>query len=685
MARHSAAPYAERLSLVPGAFDLGAIAAWGTVDARLAVCAGIQLHARQVRALAGRFARLSDGALLAEAAMLRPVLLRGAIPAPVPDASGPATALPRVSGMFSPRVSDAFSPRVSDTPRTRVFALVHAAVERHLGMRYHAVQLAGGRALTGRRIVEMATGEGKTITAILPAALAALSGRPVHVVTVNDYLAERDANRLRPVYAALGLTVGLVKQGDDVADRRRAYAEDITYVTNKELAFDYLKDRIATAAARGSARHAVASLFGPPRGGLILRGLHVAIVDEADSVLIDEARTPLIISADRPDEHMAEIAGRALDLARGFTANDHYILDETSRAVHLTAQGRERAGERAGEMAGGMTGIFRARQAREQIVSQALSALHLFQRDQHYIVLDGKVQIVDEYTGRTMPDRTWEQGLHQLIEAKEGLELSGARETLARITYQRFFNRYLQLSGMTGTGREVAGELRAVYGLRVVRLPTNRPPRRRYLGGTLTRDSAARWATVADRSAAVAARGRPVLVGTRSVEESEALAAVLTRRGLPHVVLNARQDADEAAVIAAAGSPGRITVATNMAGRGTDIELAPGVAKAGGLHVILTGYHDSTRIDRQLFGRAGRQGDPGTCESVATLDDPLFRRFAPALTRLAARGWLPLRLMLALLRRGAQGAASRANARQRRHQVIEDERLEKGLGFTGRE
>ena len=283
MARHSAAPYAERLSLVPGAFDLGAIAAWGTVDARLAVCAGIQLHARQVRALAGRFARLSDGALLAEAAMLRPVLLRGAIPAHAPDASGPAAALPRVSDtfpprvsdafsprvsdMFSPRVSDAFSPRVSDTPRTRVFALVHAAVERHLGMRYHAVQLAGGRALTGRRIVEMATGEGKTITAILPAALAALSGRPVHVVTVNDYLAERDGNRLRPVYAALGLTVGLVKQGDDVADRRRAYAEDITYVTNKELAFDYLKDRIATAAARGSARHAVASLFGPPRGG----------------------------------------------------------------------------------------------------------------------------------------------------------------------------------------------------------------------------------------------------------------------------------------------------------------------------------------------------------------------------------------------------------------------------------
>ncbi len=678
MARPSAAPYAERLSLVPGAFDLGVIAAWGTVEARLAACSRIQHHARQVRALAERMARLSDAALLAEAAMLRPALLRGASTQPAEPRDTP---FPRVSGTPFPRVSGTPFPRVSGTPRTRAFALVHAAVERHLGMRYHAVQLAGGRALTGRNIVEMATGEGKTITAILPAALAALSGRPVHVVTVNDYLAERDASRLRPVYAALGLTVGLVKQGDDVADRRRAYAEDITYVTNKELAFDYLKDRIATAAARGEARHAVASLFSPVRDGLILRGLHVAIVDEADSVLIDEARTPLIISADRPDEHMAEIAAHALDLAGDFAAGEHYTIDAASRLVHLTARGREAIGERAQ----GLTGVFRARQAREQIMGQALTALHLFKRDQHYIIVEGKVQIVDEYTGRTMPDRTWEQGLHQLIEAKEGLTLSGARETLARITYQRFFNRYLHLSGMTGTGREVAGELRAVYGLRVIRVPTNRPSRRRYLGGTLVRDAVAQWETVAGHSAAIAAAGRPVLVGTRSVEESEALAKVLTQRGLAHVVLNARQDEDEAAVIAAAGEPARITVATNMAGRGTDIALAPGIAGAGGLHVILTGHHDSTRVDRQLFGRAGRQGDPGTCESVIALDDTLFQRFAPALTRLTARGWLPFRLALILLRRAAQGAASRANARQRRRQIIEDERLEKGLGFTGRE
>jgi preprotein translocase subunit SecA len=349
--------------------------------------------------------------------------------------------------------------------------------------------------------------------------------------------------------------------------------------------------------------------------------------------------------------------------------------------VHLTSAGRDAAAARTE----GFSGVFRARQAREQIVGQALSALHLFQRDQHYIVADGKVQIVDEYTGRTMPDRSWEQGLHQLIEAKEGADLTGARETLARITYQRFFNRYVHLSGMTGTASEVAGELRAVYGLRVVRLPTNRPVRRRDLGGTLAEDAAGKWRAVAERTREVSAIGRPVLVGTQSVEASEALSAELTRRGLEHVVLNARQDAAEAEVVAAAGQPGRITVATNMAGRGTDIILAAGIAMSGGLHVILTGYHDSTRVDRQLFGRSGRQGDPGSCESAVALDDDLFVRFAPTMARLVAAGWLPRWLALPVLRRMAQTAASRSNARERRHRLLQDEKIEKGLGFASSE
>jgi preprotein translocase subunit SecA len=283
-----------------------------------------------------------------------------------------------------------------------------------------------------------------------------------------------------------------------------------------------------------------------------------------------------------------------------------------------------------------------------------------------------------------MPDRTWEEGLHQMVEAKEGLALSGARETLARITYQRFFNRYMRLSGMTGTAREVAGELLAVYGLRVVRMPPNRKLRRTDHGGTLLRSAEAKWQAVAARAAIQAQRNRPVLVGTQSVEASDALSAVLARHGLRHVVLNARQDSDEAAIVAEGGQPGRITVATNMAGRGTDIVLAPGVAEAGGLHVILTEFSDSRRIDRQLFGRAGRQGEPGSFESVVALDDGLFQRYGGGLLGRAVRilpGWLALRI----LRLSAQALASRSNAGQRRRQALADETGEQAMGFARRE
>ena len=644
MVRFAAAPYAERDSTLPGAFDLRAAAAWGAFQAHLPRPASIAAHARQIQAIAAQFEVRSDAALLAEAGAIRQGLLR--TPAAL---------------------------------RLRVFALVHTVVERHLGLRYHPVQLAGGRVLTGRRIAEMATGEGKTITAVLPAAAAALAGQAVHVVTVNDYLAKRDAERLRPVFAALGLTVGLVQGGDETPARRAAYTADITYVTNKEVAFDYLKDRIATTTARSSARLALSAALGAPREKLILRGLQTAIVDEADSVLVDEARTPLIISAERPNAALAAIAGQALEVARSLAPGADFVLDEGRRFVQLTAQGQNAVGER---LEGG-EGLFRARFAREQITTQALTALHLFALDRHYIVQDGAVQIVDEYTGRVMPDRSWEEGLHQMVEAKEGLALSGARDTLARITYQRFFNRYMHLSGMTGTAREVAGELRAVYGLHVVRLPPNRTLRRRNWGGTLLPRADDKWQDVARRAALVRQQDRPVLIGTQSVEASEALSAVLTAHDLPHVVLNARQDADEAAIVAQAGQAGRITVATNMAGRGTDIELAPGVAERGGLHVILTEFSDSRRIDRQLFGRAGRQGEPGSFESVVALDDGLFERFGRRLAQVARLlpGWLGLRV----LRLGAQAAASRSNAGQRRRQVLADEHMEQAMGFVRKE
>lgn len=650
MTRAAIAPYPERHSTVAGPFDRSAMAAWGTLAARLHRPAGLGRHARAIARAADALAALSDTALLAEAAVVRPALLQ-----------------------------------LTPEGTRRAFALVHAAVQRHLGLRYHPVQLGGGLSLTRRRVVEMATGEGKTITAALPAATLALAGRPVHVVTVNDYLAERDAGRLRPVYAALGLTVALVKEGDEPDARREAYAADIVYVTNKELTFDYLKDRIASQSGRGSARRSVGALLGGATRPLALRGLHAAIVDEADSVLIDEARTPLVISAERGGGGMAEAAAAALDIARGLSAPDHFVLNVTDRLVRLTPSGQDEVERRCT----GHSGLLRARQAREQFIVQALSALHLFERDRHYIVANAKVQIVDEYTGRTMPDRTWEAGLHQLIEMKEAVELTGERETLARITYQRFFNRYLHLSGMSGTAREVAGELRAVYGLSVVRVPTHRPIVRRHLGAVITLDAAAKWADVAARARATAAAGRPVLVGTQSVEASDALSAVLARDGVAHVVLNARQDADEAAVVARAGQPGQVTVATNMAGRGTDIELPASVRAAGGLHVILTGFHDSTRVDRQLYGRAGRQGDPGSCEAVVAFDDELFQRFAPRLARILARWLTPgqgsARLAARLLQRRAQAAASRNNAVIRREQVASDEQMRKGMGFAGRE
>ena len=644
MQRYAVAPYAERPGVVPTPFDLWAISLWGTLEAHWPA-SGIARFARTVRTHADRAAGMTDAALLAEAAALRPGLLEHAA-----------------------------------RLQLRVFGLVHEAVRRHLGVRYHDVQLASGRLLTRRALIEMATGEGKTITAVLPAAAAALAGQAVHIVTVNDYLAQRDAERLRPVFAALGLTVGLVQSGDEVGARQAAYRADVTYVTNKELVFDYLKDRVATGQRRSSARQALGAALGGNRGTLLLRGLQAAIVDEADSVLIDEARTPLIISQDKTDPALIAVLGQALGLAADLRRGDEFVLDETRQTVHLLPAGQQAVAERLTEG----EGLFRARFAREQVVLQALTALHMFERDRHYIVRDGAVQIVDEYTGRVMPDRAWEQGLHQLVEAKEGLPPTGTRSTIARITYQRFFNRYLRLSGMTGTAREVAGELRAVYGLRVMRLPTNRPLRRRYEGARLLPDAARKWQAVAEGAAERAAAGRPVLIGTQTVADSEALAAAMQARGIPHVVLNARQDAQEAAVVAEAGQPGRITVATNMAGRGTDIVLGPGVAERGGLHVILTEYSDSPRIDRQLHGRAGRQGDPGSAEDIVALEDALFRRYASRAARFALRG-LPPAAALRLLRRYAQFAAGRGNAQQRRQQVRADERAERVMGYAGRD
>jgi preprotein translocase subunit SecA len=554
------------------------------------------------------------------------------------------------------------------------FALVRAAAERCNGMRHYDVQLVGAWAMLRGMLAEMETGEGKTLTATLAAATAALAGRAVHVITVNDYLASRDAEQMRPLYQSLGLTVGCVKQGMEPHARRAAYRCDIVYCSNKEITFDYLRDRLVLGGKPRPLGSRIDALAGADAAGrLLLRGLEFAIVDEADSVLIDEARTPLILSAPVDASKEEGVYREALRLARELGERDYRIDDGH---VELTAAGSERL--RA--LAEPLGGVWSGPRRRERFVSQALTAIELFERDKHYLVREGKVQIIDENTGRLMPDRSWEQGLHQLIELKEGVELTGRRDTLARISYQRFFRRYLHLCGMTGTASEVAQELWAVYRLRVAKVPTHRPAQRRYLPDRVYGRAEEKWAAVVDAIRRRHAAGQPVLVGTRSVAASEHLAALLEDAGLPFRLLNARQDADEAAIVAQAGEPGRITVATNMAGRGTDIKLAPGIPEKGGLHVICTERHDSGRIDRQLFGRCGRQGDPGSCEVIASLEDDLPSAQLPALAgagRLAS--WAGTAL-LAL----AQRRAERGHSRARRQLLQMDEALGDMLAFSGR-
>ena len=566
------------------------------------------------------------------------------------------------------------------------FALIREVAQRAIDQRHFDVQLLGGWVLLTGRVAEMDTGEGKTLTATLPAGTAALAGLPVHIVTVNDYLAARDAEAMGPVYAALGLTVGVVKQGMDPDARREAYACDVTYCTNKELVFDYLKDRLVVGQMPSQTHLQLERLHNPqtPRR-LLLRGLHYAIVDEADSVLVDEARTPLII-AQRGNEAMElAVYEQALRLASKLVEGEEFIVDSAERRVRLTAKGEGTLRE-LGESIGG---LWKGRKRRESLVEQALTAQHLFHREQHYLVQEDSVRIIDEYTGRVMPDRNWERGLHQMIEVKEGCPLGQRQETLARISYQRFFRRYLRLAGMTGTAREVAGELWSVYRLGVVRIPTNRPVQRTRIPDQIHATADSKWDAVVRAVTEARERGRSVLVGTRTVAASDHLSGLLTRHGVAHRVLNARQDSEEAAIIAEAGQPGRTTVATNMAGRGTDVRLGKGVADAGGLHVIATERHDARRIDRQLFGRCGRQGDPGTFQAILSLEDELIMAQTGPFMRWLSRSVCSVGPSAPLwvgrvLFWWTQHRAERMHARMRVAVLKMDEHLNTALAFAGR-
>jgi preprotein translocase subunit SecA len=570
----------------------------------------------------------------------------------------------------------------------QTFALVREVAKQTIGLRHYDVQLMGGLVLLQGMVAEMETGEGKTLVATLPACTLALAGTPVHIITVNDYLASRDASWMGPIYQALGLKVGTIQHGLDQQARRAAYRCDVAYCTNKEVAFDYLRDRIVLWDRPSRIRLQLERLYGEKSrvNRLVMRGLHFAIVDEADSVLIDEARTPLIISAEAENSSEQSIYQRAMSVARELVPREDFSVSASERRVELTDQGKAHMEDFIWPDGGMGTN----RKQREELVRQALVALNLFFRDKHYLVRDGKVQIVDEYTGRVMADRSWERGLHQLIEIKENCDVTSRKETRARISYQRFFRRYLRLAGMTGTAREVAGELWSIYRLRVVSIPTNRPLQRKYLPDRIYSTANQKWKEVLRTAADLNQKGRPVLVGTRSVEASEHLSRLMTQAGLPHRVLNARQDKEEADIIAQAGEPGRITVATNMAGRGTDIRLAPKVPELGGLHVIATERHEAQRIDRQLFGRCGRQGDPGTCQAIVSFEDELITVYINKLLRWFAvpvprsPGALWARGFGRILFHRAQRAAERLHARMRHGLLKMDEQLGDALAFSGR-
>ncbi|MBP3400290.1 MAG: preprotein translocase subunit SecA [Selenomonadales bacterium] len=484
------------------------------------------------------------------------------------------------------------------------FAVVREASRRVLGMRHFDVQLIGGMVLHQGKIAEMRTGEGKTLVATLPSYLNALTGKGVHVVTVNDYLAKRDSEWMGKLYNFLGLSVGLIAHGLDFMERKRAYAADITYGTNNEFGFDYLRDNMVTYPEQ-----------------MVQRKLNYAIVDEVDSILVDEARTPLIISG--PGEKSTDLYYVMAKAVAPLKEGEDYTLDEKTKAVMPTESGINKV-----EEALGLKNLYSAANIdMSHQFTQALKAKAIMKRDKDYVVREGQVVIVDEFTGRLMFGRRYSDGLHQAIEAKEGVKIERESQTLAAITFQNYFRMYDKLSGMTGTAKTEEGEFVKIYNLPVVVIPTNKEVRRTDYPDVIYKTKAAKYRAVVKAIKELHAKGQPVLVGTTSIRQSEALSAELHKARIPHQVLNAKYHEMEAEIISEAGQLGAVTIATNMAGRGTDIVLGEGVPEVGGLHILGTERHESRRIDNQLRGRAGRQGDPGSSRFYLSLEDDLMRLF----------------------------------------------------------
>ena len=495
------------------------------------------------------------------------------------------------------------------------YALVREAARRTINMRHFDVQILGGIAMFHRSIVEMQTGEGKTLAATLPMYLHGLLGRGCHLATVNDYLARRDADWMGPIYQLLGMTVGVVETQMSQPQRRKSYACDVTYGTAKEFGFDFLRDRLLLRRIADGQTDLLGGMLG--QGGRsaadekpVQGAPYFALVNEADSILIDEAGTPLIIIAlPTEEERLAvECYKWSALVIKEFVEDDDYDYDHEKKTVELTREGRQKVRTLPKPEAMDTVGMVNIYLYIERAILVDREKIH----DRHYVVRDGEIVIVDEFTGRLSEGRKWRDGIHQAVEAKQGVEVTVATGQAARITVQDFFLRYHYLAGMTGTAMGSARELRRIYRCHVLPIPTNRPAIRTRLPDRVFGTADVKWEAVVEEIRQMHAAGRPILIGTRSIDKSEQLSTLLSGLGIEHSILNANHIAAEADIIAGAGPPGKVTVSTNMAGRGTDIKLGDGVAEIGGLHVMCTEMHDASRIDRQLIGRCGRQGDPGT-------------------------------------------------------------------------
>ena len=559
------------------------------------------------------------------------------------------------------------------------------AASRSLGLRPFPVQVLGGLALFRGNLVEMQTGEGKTLTAAIAAVLFGWSGRSCHVVTVNDYLAKRDRTSLQPLYDRCGLTSGYISSSMQRAQRCLNYRTSIVYVTSKELAGDFLKDRLAMGAITDPSRRHLQSRFnGDACGDLMLDGLHVAIVDEADSVLVDDAVSSLIISRPAENKPFVEACKAAVRIASRLEQTVDYLVFSKEKEIRLTAKGVEHMTTLLEELPVFWRSMARAK----EIILQALVAREFFHKDSHYVLQDDKVIIVDEFTGRLMPGRKWRNGIQQIIEIMEDVDVSAPDAVAARVSFQKFFRLFDKLCGMTGTVAGVDKELWRIYELASIVVPTNKPSRRTLLDRPVFLKRELKEAAVIREIMKYHHAGRPVLVGTRSVEGSQRLAVLLENEGVIFNLLNAVYHEQEAEIIARAGVRGAITIATNMAGRGTDIKLGPGVSELGGLHVVLVEPHEAGRIDRQFFGRCARQGDPGSVRVFVSIEDELLQRFIPSwgravLLRLASfHTGLTNRLVWSAVALSQVTAQSQA-FRNRVAVLKKDDWVDESLSFSG--